>query len=1057
MKKNYLLLLLLFVTQLALSQVTQMYTDFNTFWSSSSTSINATKPNLSHNLLAFRWNGTLYSTGVDNAKLTANGVTYQNTKFRALPITAVPLTGGSSYFIGFGALQDGITNGISNTFINPIVTTVNQKASYLTDGPQGLNIGTCLTNIPTTGNLTFNLSVNGITLANINDGVPDILVSQIATPDGTFDELWFETAAGVQVGTKVSINLSNATLFPTVGNWTADFYNNDSTQNSGGFVQTDRPFKFFAVDLTTFGITAANYANARRLIYKPGGTSDPAFLAFNEPSIGVAMQLLITAQPTTSDCSGNMPSSFTVRLADSFGAAVEQAGYVITASMETGPGQLLGTVTATTNAQGIATFSTLNFEVGGDHTIRFENTSLQPAISANITGPECDANVWTGNVNTNWDNTGNWQTASIPNANNNVTIPAGRPNYPVLNVNAGAKDLAMGAGATINLNGRLFTIKGNITKDATAYINAATSGSVLYMSGSSAQTIPSGFIQNNDIANFTVENAAGVTTNNPMNISNILRVRSGNFMTNDIVALVCSFSPRRTGQIATLTGNIVGNITTEQCFPARRAYRFVSPSVTTTTSIRYNWQENPTAWNNNPKPGYGTHITGVGASGSNPALTDGVNGFDWQPSGTTSMFTFNNTSQQWVSVTSTTGTLTAGTPYRLMIRGSRDVNIQSNSSAPSNTKLRSTGTVVKGPISVTGLSSISGNYNFVGNPFQSVVDMNTVMGSSYNLTNFYYIWDPTLGGTPIVGQTGGRGAYVTINASTGAKSNASSAATRYLQPYQAFFVQTGTQGGVPQLTFTEGSKANSQSQTSVFRVAGHPYINLTLFNEEAFLGESTAADGLRIDFIYDENNDFDANDAIKFTNSDENISRVIGDNYLSMENRAYAEAGEELPLSVNQYRKQTYTMQLEIGHFEELEVYLKDYYLNQQTLLADDATTNVNFSVDNTIPASIAASRFSIVFQAPELGVGDNSLNNMFSVFPNPVSGNELYINAAASYNSADIAVYNTLGQKVYGKTSGFGSNNQVAIPVSTLNTGIYILKVKTDSGETYTTRFIKE
>ncbi|WP_294736586.1 T9SS type A sorting domain-containing protein [uncultured Flavobacterium sp.] len=1056
MKKIYSLLVLCLLCSFAQAQVTQIYTDYDNFWTSSSSSINPTKPNLAHNLLAFTWSGTTYSTGVDDDKLTTNGVTFTSTQFRALPITTVPLTGGSSYFIGLGADTDGVATGVTATALDPLVTTGEIKASYLTAGEQGLGLGTCLTNIPDGSTLTFNLSVNGITLANVGDGIPDILVSQIASPSAVGDQLYFEDSSGNTVGNIVTIVLTNNSLYPTVGNWNVDFYNNDSTQNSGTFIDTERTLKFFTADISEFGITGANYNTVSKLIYKPAGSSDPAFIAYNEPSLGVAQQLVVETQPTSSECDGTMASNFTVQLADSFGDDVAQAGYEITAYMETGPGELLGTVTQTTDATGLATFNDLTFEVGGDHVIRFENTSLKDGITTTIAGPECDANIWTGDVDTAWNNTGNWQIAEVPNANNNVTIPTGRPNYPVLTASAGADDLTMAAGATIDLNGNLFTIKGDITIDATANIDAADSGSELYMSGSTAQIIPDGFLLNDAIEDFTVENAAGVTTLNAMYLTGILNVETGNFETSDMLTLVCSFSPRKTGQIDNLTGTISGIVTTEQCFPSRRAFRFVSPSITTTGSIRENWQENAASYDDDPNPGYGTHITGAGSSGSDPDVTDGVNGFDWQPSGTSSMYTFDNSTQSWNAVTSTTGTLTTGTPYRMLIRGSRSVDITSNSTGPSNTKLRTTGNVVKGPISANNLSSTSGDYNFIGNPFQAVVDMNRVMGHSHNLTNFYYIWDPTLGGTPVVGESGGRGAYVTINASTGAKSNSSSAATRFLQPYQAFFVQTAALGDTPELTFKEFYKKTNATQTAVFRTANDPFINVTLFYEEAFNENNTAADGLRIDFAQGENNGVDFNDAAKFPNIDESISRLNGEDKIAMENRDYAQAEEVLPLSITRYRKSDYTMQLELGDFENLDVYLKDYYLNEETLLTEGDVNNINFIVDADIDASIDSARFAIVFQAEALGTDSPVKENGFSLFPNPLSGSQLFINASNAYESADVAIYNTLGQEVFNASQAFNGSNQVALDVANLEAGIYIVKLKTNTGAVYTSKFIK-
>ncbi|QYJ68840.1 T9SS type A sorting domain-containing protein [Flavobacterium litorale] len=1063
MRKIYALLLLCLAFNYAEAQVTQIYTDYNNFYTTSSSSINSTQPNLSHNLLAFVWNGTTYSTGVNDTKLTNNGVTFENTKFRALPITTVPLTSpNAAYFVGLGALTDGIANGVSNTALDPLVTTGEIKATYLTTGESGLDLGTCLTNIPTGSSLTFNLSINGITLANVNDGVPDILVSQIAQPTSSgVDQLYFADINGNLVGNAISINLSNNTLFPTVGNWNVDFYNNDSTQDGGNFINTSRTVKFFTADISEFGITAANYANARRLVYEPGGSSDPAFIAYNEPSIGVAQQLVVKTQPTESDCDGTMPSSFTVQLADSFGDDVEQAGYDITAFMETGPGELLGTVTRTTDATGLATFDDLTFEVGGDHTIRFENTSLKPGITSNIVGDtSCNDNEWTGNSGTAWNDVNNWTVAEIPNSNNNVTIPAGRPNYPVLTASAGAKNLIMGANTSIDLNGNLFTIKEAITKDATAYIDAGDEGSELFMSGSSAQTVPNGFLLNDEIDNFTVENAAGVTTLNAMKLSGILDVRSGNFETNDIVTLVCSFSPNKIGQIDNIESgaSISGLITTEQCFPARRAFRFITSTVTTTSSIRENWQEDAASYNDDPNPGYGTHITGYGSSGSDPEETDGTNGFDWQPSGASSMFTFNNSTQSWAPVNNTTSVLTAGTPYRALIRGSRSVDLTSNAASPSNTKLRATGTIASGTVVIGGLSSTSGDYNFVANPYHAIVDMNKVMNnvSTTNLTGFYYVWDPTLGGTPVVGEAGGRGAYVTVNASTGEKSNSSSAVTRFVQPYQAFFVQTASQGTAPALTFREFYKDTDASATAVFRMTGNPYIALDLYAETAFSNENTAADGLRIDFKEGESNDVDFNDAKKFGNIDENISRLNGEDYVAMENRSLPQVDEVLPLAVSRYRKSDYVMAFELGYFNELDVYIKDYYLNEETLLEQGNTTNFNFSVDAEVEASTDSARFAIVFRAAALNTDNPVQADSFSLFPNPLSGSELYINASGAYQTADVAIYNTLGQQVFNGSESFSGSNQIMLNVNNLEAGIYILKLKTDTGATHTTRFIK-
>lgn len=151
--KNLILLLFLIGSGLNLfsQRVTGIYTDYNGFWHSRSGAINPVKPQNHHDLLAFTFGTTTYSTGVNNGLLTSNGVSFSSQRYRALPVKTLPTTGSSSYFVGLKQLYDGINNGVNNSSNqpfpgNPVSGSV--LASFLTDGKKGLNIGTGLTNIP---------------------------------------------------------------------------------------------------------------------------------------------------------------------------------------------------------------------------------------------------------------------------------------------------------------------------------------------------------------------------------------------------------------------------------------------------------------------------------------------------------------------------------------------------------------------------------------------------------------------------------------------------------------------------------------------------------------------------------------------------------------------------------------------------------------------------------------------------------------------------------------------------------------------------------------------
>jgi len=118
--------------------ITSIYTDYNGYWTSSSTAISATKPDNSHNLLGFVWNGQTFSTGVNDATLTAHGVSFNPQYFQAFPVRNVTLTGS---LIGLGQLKDGVDNGASTP--QPFTLPPNISA-FLTDGIHGLDIGTAV-------------------------------------------------------------------------------------------------------------------------------------------------------------------------------------------------------------------------------------------------------------------------------------------------------------------------------------------------------------------------------------------------------------------------------------------------------------------------------------------------------------------------------------------------------------------------------------------------------------------------------------------------------------------------------------------------------------------------------------------------------------------------------------------------------------------------------------------------------------------------------------------------------------------------------------------------
>jgi hypothetical protein len=81
------------------------------------------------------------------------------------------------------------------------------------------------------------------------------------------------------------------------------------------------------------------------------------------------------------------------------------------------------------------------------------------------------------------------------------------------------------------------------------------------------------------------------------------------------------------------------------------------------------------------------------------------------------------------------------------------------------------------------------------------------------------------------------------------------------------------------------------------------------------------------------------------------------------------------------------------------------------------------------------------------LDVGDYSFKDIIIFYPNPVK-DELYIRSEEKLEK--IEIYNHIGQKVL-------DNNKVMINLSELSSGVYFLKVYSETGKTGIKRFIKE
>lgn len=584
------------------------------------------------------------------------------------------------------------------------------------------------------------------------------------------------------------------------------------------------------------------------------------------------------------------------------------------------------------------------------------------------------------------------------------------------------------------INGDLTLIEGNVQLGTnrlelggniirTNGVLDVAAGTLIFSGNTAAtdQTIAAGVLSGQTVANIIVNNNGKPSLSEATQLTDVLTVNAGTFKSNG--HLVLKSTAAKTAMVATVASSaaITGDVTVERYVPGIRGYRFFTSPVTTTTSIRQNWQEN-----GSNTPGFGTHITGSGGA---------TNGFDVTGTNNPSLYTFDNIKGMWnVVANSNTTTIQAGIPHYLMIRGDRTISLASNNPPATNTIIRTKGTLFTGPKSFD-LSPLAEEFNMIGNPYQAPVDMKKVVSASSNVYGtFFYVWDPTINT---------RGGYVSVDLSTGGNNITGSFANEFLQPGQGFFIQTSA-AGVAKINFQEGSKSLGGSNGKVFKTvsAVSENVRLTLYENKALETNGAAVDGLVLKFNSSHSNEVNQFDAQKMMNQDEDFAIRKASENLSIESRDWPVNNDTIALYIDKYRFSDYTIKADIPSLNELNIYLHDKYTGALTELTENSTVKYKFSV--SLAASKAADRFELLFQEKSLSTTDPLLNDSSGVYPNPSSG-IFYYNLPQGVGVAEVKVFTVLGQEIKGFTTQINGKVCEVNLQNQVSTGIYYVRYSID------------
>lgn len=521
--------------------------------------------------------------------------------------------------------------------------------------------------------------------------------------------------------------------------------------------------------------------------------------------------------------------------------------------------------------------------------------------------------------------------------------------------------LSLATGGTLNVNNSTIKIAGAVTSAGTF---TAVDGTVV-MNGSYAQSLPASTFAGNKVENLVISNTSGVTLNGPLSLTDALTVSAGSLTTGGFLTLTSTAAA--TARVAPITSNaaipINGNVTVERYVPGRRSYRLITSSVTTSTaSVLTAGQEQLSIWGNWQNSGNNAaNNTGTFVTGGNSA-----DGFDQQTTNP-SLFTYNNITRQFIAFSSANGKntkytpLKAGTAYYMFVYGDRLNSIVTSS--PNNTVLRATGTLLTGNQTYNSgssipLSTVTGRYTLLGNPFASPIDWASISGT--DLSNTYWGWDPNLSST---------GGYVTVSKSGAvvliAPFSGITGLNQYIQSGQGFFVQTT--GPSPSLTIREADKVpvfNSKAfrTGNASGINDMPLLAINLLYNNA--GSNVLADGTLAAFDEGFSREIGREDAAKIENGTESISLSHAGQLLSIECRPMPAGKDTLFLNTARLTRPQYTLQIFARQMDggKITAYLHDTYLNAIRPLSLTDTNTLAFNINLAESASYSMNRFHIVF-----------------------------------------------------------------------------------------------
>ncbi len=676
----------------------------------------------------------------------------------------------------------------------------------------------------------------------------------------------------------------------------------------------------------------------------------------------------------------------------------------------------------TTSASGIAT---INSSTGSMTAVDTGSAIITYTVS-NACGSNSDTALitvvqqkWLGGAagaETNWTNSGNWIGGFIPDSTYDVIIPSSVTYYPSIASSSTqtvkSLTIATGASITINSNATL-RLRSNLVNNGSVKGAGTITGD-----GTALQHISG----KGTINNLVLSNAAGITVDSGslVTIGKSLTISTGTFTTSDSVVLYSDADgTARVGTIGT-GGLVSGKIQEQQYIQGNyRRYRMWSHPFNGSVALSQlqNYMD----------------ITGTGgsANGFTTTVTNAPSAFRYDP------YTSNSTAGYdpgWKPFTSALATAADSNKIprhkgiRLFIRGTKGQGLSGPYYVPSANTLEMTGIINQGRQVMHMQKGASANqdFNLLGNPYPSPVDIGTVLYNAQQSGNVvggaFYIFNTSLG-------SGGQ--YQAISIGTLA------ADPYYLQANSAFQVRTAHDGD--SLVFNETDKAPDASsylfkkstQTTTLNVYDEQYHPWDILNIH-FDNNASANEDLK-------------QDALKLSFGDFSFYSVTDDNkQLAIDARPFSDE-KAIPLGISSNYLQNFIIRIEQSSVPVgKRLFLHDKLTNNYTEVA----TGNEYKFSITKNKQSQGDRFELTTNGPADITATSIKVNMV---PNPATDNLVVELAQLTSNTADITVTDMMGSVVLSKHIDQVQQGKVELSLAKLASGNYIVEVR--SGKDKVTR----